>query len=466
MQSGEFKNIFGDETRSAAEEVAAREAGHGPAASVRALSKSFKKTTVLEDIDFDVAEGESLVLLGASGSGKTTILRIIAGLEEPDTGRIILHGRDVTELPARERGVGVIFQSYALFPRMTVEQNIGYGLRIRRRARKEIEGWAWLGPLLGSRSLLGSFLAAIISIVSFPTTIRIHRRARKEIKEAVDRLIELVGLEEHRSKYPSQLSGGQQQRVAIARTLAYKPQVLLFDEPFGALDAQMRVRLRREIHALLKQVNLPAIFITHDQEEALELGDRIAVLNAGRIEQIGTPDDVYNRPETEYVATFLGAANLLLGVVNDGAVEIGTAVIPAREETVKFRDGQAVKLVFRPEDACLSLTGELPENCRRLSNGVIEEINFVGAYERLTLRLDLVARQAVVGEPLLYNVTINTPEKRMGIPIIVTRAKPVAASTRLQINDRVAVGLSSFRVIPNFTLASERAGRIVDAKKQ
>ncbi|HUQ31008.1 MAG TPA: ABC transporter ATP-binding protein [Pyrinomonadaceae bacterium] len=422
MQSGEFKNIFGDETRVAAEEIAAREAGHGPAASVRALSKSFKKTTVLEDIDFDVAEGESLVLLGASGSGKTTILRIIAGLEEPDTGRIILHGRDVTELPARERGVGVIFQSYALFPRMTVEKNIGYGLRIRRRSRREI-------------------------------------------RETVDRLVELVGLEQHRGKYPSQLSGGQQQRVAIARTLAYKPQVLLFDEPFGALDAQMRVRLRREIHALLKQVNLPAIFITHDQEEALELGDRIAVLNAGRIEQIGTPDDVYNRPETEYVATFLGAANLLLGVVNDGAVEIGTAVIPARNETVKFRDGQAVKLVFRPEDVCLSLTGELPENCRRLSNGVIEEINFVGAYERLTLRLDLVAQQAAVGERLLYNVTINTPEKRMGIPIIVTRAKPQAASTRLQINDRVAVGLSSFRVIPNFTLATERAGRIVDAKK-
>jgi sulfate transport system ATP-binding protein len=393
------------------------------AASVRSLSKSFKKTTVLENIDFDVAEGESLVLLGASGSGKTTILRIIAGLEEPDTGRVILHGKDVTELPARERGVGVIFQSYALFPRMSVEQNIGYGLRIRRRSRQEV-------------------------------------------KETIDRLVGLVGLEEHRLKYPSQLSGGQQQRVAIARTLAYKPQVLLFDEPFGALDAQMRVRLRREIHQLLKQVNLPAIFITHDQEEALELGDRIAVLNAGRLEQIGTPDDVYNRPETEYVATFLGAANLLLGVVNQGAVEIGTAAIPAVEETKRFREGQAVKLVFRPEDVCLSMTGNLPDKCRRLSNGVIEEINFVGAYERLTLRLDLVARQAAQGEPLLYTVTINTPEKRMGIPIIVTRSKPEAAAMPLRVNDRVAVGLSSFRILPNFTLGSERGGRILDTKKR
>src|ERR1043165_6678416 len=393
-----------------------------PAASVRAVSKKFKGTVVLEDIDFDVAEGESLVLLGASGSGKTTILRIIAGLEEPDTGRIILHGKDVTELPARERGVGVIFQSYALFPRMTVEKNIGYGLRIRRRNRKEI-------------------------------------------KETVNSLIELVGLQEHRRKYPSQLSGGQQQRVAIARTLAYKPQVLLFDEPFGALDAQTRVRLRREIHALLKKVNVPAIFITHDQEEALELGDRIAVLKAGRLEQIGTPDEVYNRPETEYVATFLGAANLLLGVINKESVEIGTATIPAREEAARFRDGQAIKLVFRPEDVHLSRTGVLPEGARRLTNGVIEEISFVGAYERLTVRLDLVARQPTEGAPPLYNVTINTAEKRAGIPIIVTRPKPEAAATRLSVDDRVAVGLPSFRVLPNFTLSSERSGRSVETKK-
>jgi sulfate transport system ATP-binding protein len=460
-QSGEFKTIFDAEKNV---EAGTPQAERGVAASVRAVSKSFKGTSVLEDIDFDVAEGESLVLLGASGSGKTTILRIIAGLEEPDTGRVILHGKDVTELPARERGVGVIFQSYALFPRMTVEQNIGYGLRIRLRTHKEIKGWAFLGPFLGP--LLGSLITAVARLGSFPKALRNRRRELKGIKETVDRLIELVNLEAHRQKYPSQLSGGQQQRVAIARTLAYKPQVLLFDEPFGALDAQMRVRLRREIHTLLKHVNLPAIFITHDQEEALELGDRIAVLNAGRLEQIGTPDDVYNRPETEYVATFLGAANLLLGIVNGDVVEIGTATIPAREETARFRDGQAVKLVFRPEDVCLSKTGALPEGCRRLTNGVVEEISFVGAYERLTVRLDLVARQPNAGEPPLYNVTINTPEKRVGIPIIVTRPKPEAVNTRLNINDRVAVGLTAFRVIPNFTLASERAGRIMDDQKK
>src|SRR5678809_1157430 len=264
------------------------------ATSVVGISKRFGKTSVLEDITFDVAEGEALVLLGASGSGKTTILRIIAGLEQPYTGKVILHGRDVTELPARERGVGVIFQSYALFPKMTVEKNIGYGLRIRKRKRKEI-------------------------------------------RETVNELLSLVQLDEHRKKYPWQLSGGQQQRVAIARTLAYKPQVLLFDEPFGALDAQTRVHLRREIRALLKQVKVPSIFITHDQEEALELGDRIAVLNEGHLEQVGTPDEVYNHPATEYVATFLGAANILAGVVRKDRIEMGSALIPAQIHG-KFKD--------------------------------------------------------------------------------------------------------------------------------
>jgi sulfate transport system ATP-binding protein len=393
------------------------------AASVIGVSKSFKGVRVLEEVSFDVGEGEALVLLGASGSGKTTLLRIIAGLEQPDAGRVRLHGRDVTELPARERGVGVIFQSYALFPRMTVEENVGYGLRIRGRRRREV-------------------------------------------KEKVGGLLELVHLEEHRRKLPSQLSGGQQQRVAIARTLAYEPQVLLFDEPFGALDAQTRVRLRREIRALLRKVNVPAVFITHDQEEALELGDRIAVLHAGHLEQVGTPEEVYNRPETEYVATFLGAANLLLGVVAEGGrVELGTASVEAGVEAARFREGQAVKLVFRPEDVRLSLTGELPEGCRRLTNGVVEERHFVGAYERLTVRLDLVARRPSEGEPPLYDVTINTPERRLGVPIFVTLPKPASAQAALRVGDRVSVCLTSFRVLPNFPLTSERGSRVLDISK-
>lgn len=369
------------------------------AASVRGVTKSFGAAQVLDDINFEVAEGESLVLLGASGSGKTTILRIIAGLEEPDDGRVILHGKDVTKLPARERGVGVIFQDYALFPRMTVEENIGFGLKIRKRPKGEI-------------------------------------------KETVDRLIKLVHLEEHSKKRPSQLSGGQQQRVAIARTLAYNPQVLLFDEPFGALDTNTRTRIRREIRNLLKEVKVPAIFITHDQEEALELGDRIAVLHAGRLEQIGTPYDVYNKPQTEYVATFLGAANLLIGIVYEGKVAVGGTYLQAEEETGNFRNGQSVKLVFRPEDVYLRKPETEVPNYQQLSTGIVEEINFVGAFERLLIRLKLSTEQ----------------------PILATRTKSEAASFPLVINQTVTVGLGRFRVLPNFTLASERASRKVDAE--
>lgn len=375
-----------------------------PAASIVGISKRFGATSVLENISFNVAEGEALVLLGASGSGKTTILRIIAGLEQPYTGKIMLHGKDVTELPARERGVGVIFQSYALFPKMTVEKNIGYGLRIRRRRRKEI-------------------------------------------KTTVNELLQLVQLEEHRKKYPSQLSGGQQQRVAIARTLAYKPEVLLFDEPFGALDAQTRTHLRREIRALLKKVNVPAIFITHDQEEALELGDRIAVINVGHIEQIGTPREVYNNPATEYVATFLGAANILEGIVSGGHVVVGNAQMPARLLDDRFREGQAVKLIFRPEDVLVSKTQEFPAGHACLSGGVVEEISFVGAYERLRIRLE-TSGGACDPSDTPYYLTTETPERSNAKPVIATRPKPETNKFRLRTGDRVFLGLSSFTVLP------------------
>jgi len=375
------------------------------AASVVGISKRFGKASVLENISFDVAEGEVLVLLGASGSGKTTILRIIAGLEMPYTGKVILHGRDVTELPARERGVGVIFQSYALFPKMTVEKNIGYGLRIRKRKRKEI-------------------------------------------RETVNELLSLVQLEEHRKKYPSQLSGGQQQRVAIARTLAYKPEVLLFDEPFGALDTQTRVHLRREIRSLLQKVNVPSIFITHDQEEALELGDRVAVLNVGHIEQIGTPFEIYNHPATEYVATFLGAANVLEAMVRKDFLEVGSARIPATLDTEKFCEGDCVKIVFRPEDVSLN-RGDLPRTGHtRLASGRIEEISFVGAYERLRLRLDVSGADECKADDTPYYLTTETPERSSTKSIIATRPKPEASATRLQAGEKVTVALTSFTVLP------------------
>ena len=386
------------------EEPASSAPPSAAAASVVGISKRFGKVGVLENISFDVGEGEVLVLLGASGSGKTTILRIIAGLEMPYTGKVILHGKDVTELPARERGVGVIFQSYALFPKMTVEKNIGYGLRIRKRKRKEI-------------------------------------------KETVNELLSLVQLEEHRKKYPSQLSGGQQQRVAIARTLAYKPEVLLFDEPFGALDTQTRVHLRREIRALLKKVNVPSIFITHDQEEALELGDRVAVINVGHIEQIGTPFEIYNHPATEYVATFLGAANVLDAVIRDGFIEVGSAQIPAPTlDKAKFKPGDCVKIVFRPEDVLLH-RGELTRSTHpRLANARIEEITFVGAYERVRLNIEAGPEECKTDETR-FLLTTETPDRKSTKSIIATRPKPEASATRLQVGERVVVALTSFTVL-------------------
>jgi sulfate/thiosulfate transport system ATP-binding protein len=362
---------------------------------VESLSKKFGETVVLENINFEVKEGETIVLLGASGSGKTTILRIIAGLETPDSGSVILHGKDVTNLPSRERGIGVIFQSYALFPKMPVEDNIGYGLRLRGKPKADIS-------------------------------------------EITNELIKLIGLEEHRKKRPAQLSGGQQQRVAIARALAYNPEVLLFDEPFGALDAQIRTRLRREIRALLKEIKVPSIFITHDQEEALELGDRIAVLNQGRLEQIGTPFDVYNKPATEYVATFLGAANLLLGIINGQTFESEDIYLKLEDETT-VRDGQSVKLVFRPEDVFLRKPENLTQNYQQMTDGIVEEVNFVGAFERVVVRLNISNRQ----------------------PIIVTRPKTETTAFPLEIGQKVTVGLVRFRILPNYTLGSERASRVV-----
>jgi len=352
------------------------------AVTVVDLSKRFGGASVLEKINFSVDQDEIVVLLGASGSGKTTILRIIAGLEMQDSGMVVLHGRNVTDVPARERGTGVIFQSYALFPKMTVEKNIGYGLKIR-----------------GTK--------------------------RNIIKAKVDELITLVHLDEHRKKYPSQLSGGQQQRVAIARALAYNPEVLLFDEPFGALDAQIRTRLRREIRELLKQIKVPSIFITHDQEEALELADRIAVLNKGRIDQIGTPFQVYNEPKTEHVATFLGSANLMSGQVKDRKFVAECGVELDIDKDVRARDGETVKMVFRPEDVFLRRAENLRQPYHKLCDGVVEQVSFVGSFERIAVR-------------------IEAPEEQT---IYVTRPKSETSIFPLHAGQPVPVGVVRYRIL-------------------
>jgi ABC-type Fe3+/spermidine/putrescine transport system ATPase subunit len=258
--------------------------------------------------------------------------------------------------------------------------------------------------------------------------LRLRGRSRKDIQKKIDELIELVHLEEHREKFPSQLSGGQQQRVAIARAIAYEPEVLLFDEPFGALDAQIRTRLRKEIRELLKKINVPSIFITHDHEEALELADRIAVLNQGVIEQIATPFDVYMHPATEYVATFLGAANVIPGSIDHRCFKCEDISIDL-DDDMRFANGQPANLIVRPEDVFLRKPENLVQKYQPLTDGIVDEVSFVGAFEKVSVRLAFIR------------------DKRM----IVTRPKTETAAFPLKIGQKVPVGVVRFRVLPDNT---------------
>jgi ABC-type Fe3+/spermidine/putrescine transport system ATPase subunit len=367
---------------------------------VSGLSKVFGSEQVLDDVSFSIAEGESLVLLGHSGSGKSTTLRLIAGLETPDEGQISLGGRPIEHLRARERNVGVIFQNYALFPRMTVADNIGFGLRIR-----------------GVR--------------------------RKKRKEVVDRLLALTGLSEQRDKYPSQISGGQQQRVAIARALAYEPELLLFDESFSALDPQTRVGLRREIRALLRKLKVPALFITHDQEEALELGDQIAILNRGRLEQVGTPDEVYNNPQTEYVATFLGSANVVEGCWRDGFIALNCEQCLVAPRPSPHQVMERVKMVFRPEDITLGSPTGLVETPYHLGRGEVADVSFAGATESLMVKL---LPRGYTGK-LSFPQCEAAPGQPCNLVIKVVRTKWDARRLRLAPGDKVSVGLRSYKIL-------------------
>ena len=236
------------------------------------LSRGFGGSAALDDVSLDIATGEFLALLGPSGSGKTTLLRILAGLDYPDAGSVTQNDRDLLDVSARQRNVGLVFQHYALFRHMTVAENVAFGLRVRSRRT---------------------------------------RPARGEITERVEKLLQRVHLQGYGNRYPAQLSGGQRQRVALARALAVEPDLLLLDEPFGALDAQVRIALRRWLRQLHEELGLTTIFVTHDQEEALELADRIAVMNNGRIEQVDTPEMIYQQPATPFVCEFIGKTNKL-----------------------------------------------------------------------------------------------------------------------------------------------------------
>ncbi|TCS14963.1 sulfate/molybdate ABC transporter ATP-binding protein [Caulobacter sp. BK020] len=281
--------------------------------SIRSVEKKFGRYPALNSVNLEIADGELVALLGPSGSGKTTLLRTIAGLEFPDAGQVLFEGQDVTFASAAARRVGFVFQQYALFKHMTVARNIAFGLDVRKGKDKP---------------------------------------PKAEIARRVDELLKLVELEGLGKRYPSQLSGGQRQRVALSRALAVQPSVLLLDEPFGALDATVRKSLRKELRRVHDATGVTTIFVTHDQEEALELADRVAILNAGRIEQIGTPHEVHDNPATPFVCGFVGEANRFEGTVSGGRFTSGPVILPAPDAA-----GGAALAFVRPHDLVLDAEG-------------------------------------------------------------------------------------------------------------
>ncbi|MFC3550702.1 sulfate/molybdate ABC transporter ATP-binding protein [Lysobacter cavernae] len=341
---------------------------------IRQLSKRYGAVAALDQVDLDVESGELVALLGPSGSGKTTLLRVIAGLLHPDDGRVLFGENDATRLSLRERNVGFVFQHYALFKHMTVAENIAFGLRSRPRSRR-------------------------------PDKATIARR--------VNELLGLIQLPEFGGRYPEQLSGGQKQRVALARALAIDPNVLLLDEPFGALDAKVRVELRRWLRNLHEQTGQTTLFVTHDQEEALELADRVVVLRDGRIEQVGTPDEIYSAPASAYVFDFIGRANVLDGHVEHGHFVAGAHALHLPTDTT---DG-AARLYARPHDIALTAVDEgLPAHviaAHRLADRITLELHVDG--QARAFELDFVAT------PDLHT---PTPGDRIGLRPLRYRVYP------------------------------------------
>ncbi|MGE0500719.1 MAG: ABC transporter ATP-binding protein [Rhizobiaceae bacterium] len=314
-----------------------------PFLSIKSVRKSFGATTVVQDFDLDIGRGEFVSFLGPSGCGKTTVLRMVAGFEQPSSGAISIDGQDVTRLKPNQRRIGMVFQAYALFPNLTVAQNIGFGLKVAGVNRADAD-----------------------------------RR--------VAEMLSLIKLPDFGDRYPYQLSGGQQQRVALARALAPKPRVLLLDEPLSALDAKVRVSLREEIRMIQKDLGITTIFVTHDQEEALSISDRIAVMYNGRAEQVGAPFEIYNRPATRFVANFVGTLNVLDGIVTDvatGKVRVSDSDVLLKQSLNGAKVGDAVTLALRPEAIGL---GSHPGRSARLA-GRIADVHFLGSVIRVKVGL-------------------------------------------------------------------------------
>ena len=332
-------------------------AGAPAALEIVGVRKDFESFSALRDVHLRVNAGEMLCFLGPSGCGKTTLLRIIAGLETQTSGRIMQNGKDVSWLPPNQRDYGIVFQSYALFPNLTIAENVGYGL-VNSRAR------------------------------------------RVDIKARVDELLRLVGLPSSGGKYPSQLSGGQQQRVALARALATRPGLLLLDEPLSALDALERIRLRGEIRRLQKQVGITTIMVTHDQEEALSMADRIVVMNHGVIEQVGTPLEVYERPATPFVADFVGKVNVLQSVaLGNQRFRVGDMELQCDACSAAFAPGEAVNLYLRPEDRAVE---QLDENTANRLQALVTRVEFLGG-----LCIAEVTADALRGQTLGLHFSLN-----------------------------------------------------------
>jgi len=340
---------------------------HGFSIKVEGVAQDFGAFAALRDVSLEIKPGELVALLGPSGSGKTTLLRVIAGLNAPDRGRVLFDGEDATYLPVQDRKVGMVFQNYALFKHMTVADNIAYGLKVRPRRL---------------------------------------RPSKVEISGRVEELLRFVQLEGLGSRFPGQLSGGQRQRVALARALAIEPRVLLLDEPFGALDARVRKDLRRWLREVHEKTRLTTIFVTHDQDEAMELADRVVVLNEGRIEQIGTPEELYDRPASPFVISFVGEAVALPVTVTDGHVSFGGRELHI--DTHGLRSG-AAKVFFRPADIAVASkgNGEIEgrvESIRRTPAGVRTTIAIEG-YDQ-TLEIDSPIDQAAsLGEKIPLSFT-------------------------------------------------------------
>ena len=326
---------------------------------IRNVSKQFGSFQALRDVSLNIDSGELIALLGPSGCGKTTLLRIIAGLETPDRGSIHFSGEDTTDVHVRERGVGFVFQHYALFRHMTVFDNVAFGLRMKPRR---------------------------------------ERPAESAIREKVMSLLKLVQLDWIAERYPSQLSGGQRQRIALARALAVEPKVLLLDEPFGALDAKVRKELRRWLRRLHDELHVTSIFVTHDQEEALEVADRVVVINQGRIEQQGTPQQVWDNPASPFVYGFLGDVNLFKGRANDGRVQLeGGTHIESPE--VQHADGAQAFAYVRPHD--LDVQRPVPGDAGR-PNGMVVQLEraiVVGPIARLELMPEGATKSADNAHP-------------------------------------------------------------------